>query len=145
MSSASVAALSGSKGKGKLRLARQAVAAVRTVAELGGAAPDDLQREKLEAFPGWGPVAKLFDPDPTGAWAKLIDDLDESASDDMTGAGRVVDTSFFTPPELIASIYNLLRTAGFAGGTVLDLAFMRNQRVSRDTLFQESQSSRQAA
>ncbi|MFV8161115.1 methyltransferase domain-containing protein [Mycobacterium sp. 134] len=121
MSSASVAALSGSKGKGKLRLARQAVAAVRTVAELGGAAPDDLQREKLEAFPGWGPVAKLFDPDPTGAWAKLIDDLDESASDDMTGAGRVVDTSFFTPPELIASIYNLLRTAGFAGGTVLDL------------------------
>lgn len=107
--------------KRQIRLARQAVEAARVVSALGGAALDENQRQMLQAFPGWGPAARLFDEQPGKTWAALADDLDEAAGDAAQAAARVVDTSFFTPPELIARIYGLLQAAGFAGGSVLDL------------------------
>lgn len=64
-------------------------------------------------------MAKAFDPRPEGVWADLADELDDLIGDLMGQAARVVDTSFFTPPALVAHVYDLLRAAGFAGGSVL--------------------------
>lgn len=115
---------------GGVTLARRAVAAAQTLAEVRGGFTDDRQRAILEAFPGWGPVAALFDAEPAGTWAELADDLDDAAGDAMAAAGRVVDTSFFTPAELVGHIWGVLQAAGFNGGSVLDLgcgsgAFLR--------------------
>lgn len=107
---------------GGVARARQAICAVRTIAELdAGRVADEQQRATLESFTGWGPVAKLFDAQPSGAWAELADELDDAAGEAMAKAARVVDTSFFTPAELIAHIWGVLRSAGFTGGSVLDL------------------------
>ncbi|UBV22309.1 methyltransferase domain-containing protein [Mycolicibacterium fortuitum] len=103
-------------------LARRAIHAARIVTELdGGHAVDDRQRAVLEGFPGWGPASKLFDSQPAGAWAELADELDEAIGESMARAARVVDTSFFTPAELVSHIWGVLRAAGFTGGSVLDL------------------------
>uniref|UniRef100_A1UQ64 Methyltransferase type 11 n=1 Tax=Mycobacterium sp. (strain KMS) TaxID=189918 RepID=A1UQ64_MYCSK len=112
-------------------MARRAIAAVHTLAEVGGGFANERQRALLEAFPGWGPVAALFDAEPAGPWAELADDLDDAAGAAMAAAGRLVDTSFFTPAELVAHIWEALGSVGFAGGSVLDLgcgagAFLRH-------------------
>lgn len=115
-------------------LARRAIAAARTLAQVDAGPPAALaehQRATLEAFPGWGPVSALFDAEPAGPWAELADELEDAAGETMAKAARVVDTSFFSPPELVAHIWGVLRAAGFAGGSVLDLgcgsgAFLRH-------------------
>ena len=115
-------------------LARRAIAAARTLAQLDVGPPAALaehQRVSLEAFPGWGPVSALFDAEPAGPWAELADELEDAAGEAMAKAARVVDTSFFSPPELVAHIWGVLCAAGFAGGSVLDLgcgsgAFLRH-------------------
>jgi N12 class adenine-specific DNA methylase/SAM-dependent methyltransferase len=107
-------------GKGAV-LARRAIAAAQTIAELDAGVADERQRAILEAFPGWGPVAKLFDAEPPGVWAGLADELDDAAGEAMAKAARVVDTSFFTPAELVGHIWGVLLAAGFTGGSVLDL------------------------
>lgn len=117
-----------------LVLARRAIAAVRTLAQVEAGPPaalDERQRASLEAFPGWGPVAALFDAEPAGPWAELADELDDAAGEAMAKAARVVDTSFFSPAELVAHIWGVLCAAGFTGGSVLDLgcgsgAFLRH-------------------
>lgn len=102
-------------------LARRAIAAVKVVAELEAGNADEHQRSILEAFPGWGPVAKLFDAEPAGVWAQLADEFEDAAGAAMAAAARVVDTSFFTPAELVGHIWGVLQAAGFRGGSVLDL------------------------
>lgn len=114
----------GQRGRGAGRgaaLARRAIAAVRTVAELNTSAADEQQRAILEAFPGWGAVSALFDAQPAGMWAELADELDDAAGEAMAKAARVVDTSFFTPADLVGHMWGVLRAAGFTGGSVLDL------------------------
>lgn len=108
-------------GNRQVHRARQAVEAARLVHALHGATPDAQHREVLQAFPGWGPAAPLFDAQPAGVWAALADELDDAAGADAQAAARIVDTSFFTPPELISRMYGLLQRAGFTGGSVLDL------------------------
>lgn len=112
-------------------LARRAIAAVKTLSELGSGVPNDDQRVVLEAFPGWGAVSALFDAQPAGVWAGLADELDEVAGEAMPKAARVVDTSFFTPADLVRHVWGVLQAAGFSGGAVLDLgcgagAFIRH-------------------
>ncbi|GAT05445.1 DNA methylase [Mycolicibacterium fortuitum subsp. acetamidolyticum] len=102
-------------------LARRAIEAARTITALASGVADDSQRAILEAFPGWGPVSSLFDAQPAGVWAGLADELDDAAGEAMAKAARVVDTSFFTPAELVGHIWGVLRAAGFEGGSVLDL------------------------
>ena len=109
------------RGEGPVSLARRVVAAAGVVRDLDGGVPDDRQRAVLAAFPGWGPVAKVFDAQPEGVWAEIADELDEIAGEAVAAAARVVDTSYFTPAALVAHIYGVLCAAGFAGGSVLDL------------------------
>lgn len=124
MSTAKTVQRQGRSGGRGVMLARRAIAAVRTLAEVDGTPPDERQRAVLEAFPGWGPVSPLFDAEPAGAWVALADELDDvvgEAGEVMTSAARVVDTSFYTPPALVGHIWEVLRSAGFCGGSVLDL------------------------
>lgn len=119
------------KGGRGLGAARRTIAAVRVLSELEGVVPDEGQRAILEGFNGWGPVSRLFDAQPSGAWAGLADELDDVAGEAMSKAARVVDTSFFTPAALVGHIWGVLRSAGFVGGSVLDLgagsgAFLRH-------------------
>lgn len=116
------------KGSG---LARRAIAAVEVLSKVGGGLADGDQRGVLEAFPGWGAVGRLFDAQPAGVWAGLADELEDVLGEAMSSASRVVDTSFFTPAELVGHVWGVLRAAGFDGGSVLDLgcgtgAFLRH-------------------
>jgi hypothetical protein len=105
---------------GAARLARQAIEAARTIAELDAGVPDERQRSVLEAFPGWGPVSRLFDAQPAGVWAGLADELDDAAGEAMAKAARVVDTSFFTPGDLVAHIWGVLGAAGWSTPAFVD-------------------------
>ena len=121
MSTSEIIELQSRKGGKGVAAARRTIAAVQMLAEAVGATPDERQRSVLEGFNGWGPVSKLFDAEPVGVWAGLADELDDTGSEAMAKAARVVDTSFFTPAALVGHIWGVLRAAGFTGGSVLDL------------------------
>jgi len=104
-----------------VKAARKVLDAVEVLQTLRGAQPDPQQRRILEQFPGWGPAASLFDPQPIGQWAALADRLDDLTDGDVRVPARLVDTAFYTPPALITHIYDLLQSADFTGGPVLDL------------------------
>lgn len=105
---------------GSLTLAKKGVAAVEVLTTLDGT-PSTEEAEVLRNWPGWGPLAPAFDPTPEGAWAGINQRLcDLLTSQEMTTAGEAVDNSFYTSPQVIDTIYHLLREAGFTGGRILE-------------------------
>lgn len=106
-----------------LSLARSARdAAVLSAAIAPGEELTPSQRATLEAWPGWGPVAPMFNDDLDSQWQEIDDDLREALPASAFEAIRsALDTSFYTPPELARHVWNLIVGRGFAGGSVLDL------------------------
>lgn len=79
------------------------------------------ERAALQAWPGWGPLAPAFDPEPVGGWAAISDELsDHLDADAYRDATECVDNSFFTPPAVIDAVWSVLTRAGFTGGRVLE-------------------------
>lgn len=101
---------------GSLRLARRGVDALRSLAS------DTPDRAALLSWPGWGPLAPAFDPDPGQDWAGVADELHSLLDDDDAHrtARDCVDTSFYTPPSLVERVWGLVVDAGFSGGRVLE-------------------------
>ncbi|MFL0579653.1 helicase-related protein [Dietzia sp. 179-F 9C3 NHS] len=102
---------------------RAAVAAARVLA----AKPHrhDLssdQREVLTGWPGWGPLAPIFEREPSKGWAAVGEDLEALLGAEAVSVGsRQCDNAFFTSPAVAGHVWRLLAGAGFTGGRVLDL------------------------
>lgn len=80
------------------------------------------QRSTLQAWPGWGSLASAFAPEPSGKWLHLADQLDSLLTPPARAAAAdVVDTAYYTPPEVGQRLWQILTAAGFTGGRVLDL------------------------
>lgn len=106
---------------GSITLARKGLAAIETLRTLNGRLPDEAQRAVLADWPGWGPLAPAFDPEPEGTWETINERLTDLLSlEEMTSAAGCVDNAFYTPPLVIDTVYGLLRAAGFDGGRVLE-------------------------
>lgn len=102
--------------------ARTAVESIQTLRQLTGT-PTEAQAASLAKWSGWGPLAKAFDPQVTGGWADIANDLEDlylQKPQELVVARDVVDTSFYTPPQIVAAVFELLRATGFTGGRVLE-------------------------
>lgn len=106
---------------GSVTLARRGLKAIETLAALEDRAPDAAEAAALASWPGWGPIAPAFDPNPEGTWAQINDHLtDLLTANELTLAGQAVDNSFYTPDIVVDAVYSLLAAAGFTGGRVLE-------------------------
>ena len=86
-----------------------------------GHTPTDSERATLEAFTGWGALARAFDPSPQGEWVQIADHLEQILpADAFRSAAGQVDTSFFTPAALTDAVWQVLTSAGFTGGSVFE-------------------------
>lgn len=103
--------------------ARTALESIRTLRSLAGSALTSAEKTSLAQWSGWGPLAPAFEPDARGGWAEIANELDElflTRPDELVSARDVLDTSFYTPPQVIAAVFELLRATGFSGGRVLE-------------------------
>lgn len=107
---------------GSITRARAALSALDVLASLDPTSPlGQTQRTALAQWPGWGPLAPAFDPEPTGTWEQISDELSERLdAQAYRDATECVDNSFFTPPAVVDAVWGLLRSAGFTGGRVLE-------------------------
>lgn len=72
------------------------------------------QREILSRWPGWGPLAPAFDPEPDQWWGalnqKLVGLLDDGA---YLAAAECVDNAFYTSAAVVDLVFGLLAKTGF--------------------------------
>ncbi|MFC0313615.1 methyltransferase type 11 [Gordonia phosphorivorans] len=88
----------------------------------GGTTPTAAHLAAMRAFPGWGPLAPLFDNSTDTKGMQQMAALSAAADGlDLHAVSTTLDTSFYTPAHLIESMWALLGAAGFTGGRVLDL------------------------
>jgi N12 class adenine-specific DNA methylase len=83
--------------------------------------PDEMTQ--LLRYSGWGGAARVFAPDgstpqPLAPWREKL----KAASTDVEYAGMQssVNTSFFTPPELVKALWQIVERLGFKGGRVIE-------------------------
>lgn len=103
-----------------LTLAKNALDALTALNSVGPAPTDD-ERAAMALWPGWGPLAPAFAQTPEGRWSKIADELDTLVSAaDLNMARENIDTSFYTSPEIVAAVFDLLRATGFTAGEILE-------------------------
>ena len=104
--------------KTKARANLKAIRLLKTLeAEQRGATA--AEQAVLVKFSGWGTVADIF----TGKaeWASLQQELKSLLSDiEFESARAAILNSHYTPPKVIAAIYEGLARLGFKGGKILD-------------------------
>lgn len=111
---------------GRLALARRCLAAFTTYKAIGpGIEPTPEQRAALAGWAGWGALADAVDvtkrPRLTGGWKEISDVLLETMSPvEVAAAKEATATSYYTPPSVIAAMWDILTGLGFPGGRVLE-------------------------
>jgi N12 class adenine-specific DNA methylase len=101
------------------------IAAIRLAQELGSAkrTPTAEEMAQLLRYSGWGGAARVFAPDGSKAHA-LAQQRDTLQSlvtaEAFTAMQASVNTAFFTPPELVQSLWRLVEHLGFEGGRVIE-------------------------
>lgn len=109
----------GEKGR-----ARLAVTAIETLARIRSEArtvATDGERVALSGWPGWGPLAKAFAPTDQ-AWADMAERIQAllPAPDVQMGL-KGTYMAFYTPRDLAAAMWEILRMFGYDGGPVAEL------------------------
>lgn len=108
-----------------MRLVDSVVRALNTLHDLNNPTHGPLTADQVDAlrgFPGWGPVAPVFDADVPSTWQAHAANVLTAAGDLPLDAARdVVDTSFYTPAPIAEHMWTLLQRTGFGGGRVLDI------------------------
>ena len=102
--------------------ARANLEALKTLLTVEGeqraAAPEE--QEKMAAYSGWGSLADAF-AEGTPLWDAVGAELKELASPEEYAAMRATTLdSFYTPPAIARSIWNLLGQMGFKEGRMLE-------------------------
>lgn len=97
----------------------EAIQVLKTIeSESRYATPDE--QDILSHYVGWGGLSNAFDEK---KWASEYQTLKGLLSDTEYKAARAsVTDSFYTPPEIINSIYAALNRMGFQGGNILEPA-----------------------
>lgn len=112
------------RGIGEIGRAKASVAAIETLAGIRRQArtvATDAERVTLSGWSGWGPLAKAFAP-PDGTWASLAERVQESLTEqDLTVGLKGTYMAFYTPRDVAAAIWDLLRGFGYDGGPVAEL------------------------
>ena len=103
------------------------IAAIELARELGeqGRTPTPDDMAQLLRYCGWGGAARVFSPD--GAkpqpLAPLRDRLMAISTDaEYAAMQSSVNTSFYTPPQLVEAIWRIAQHLGFKGGRVVEPA-----------------------
>lgn len=80
------------------------------------------QRSALAGWPGWGPLAPIFEREQTLTWARIGEELESLLGADAVAVGAdQCDNAFYTSGDVVSRVWRLLADAGFTGGRVLDL------------------------
>lgn len=116
------------------------IAALRLLQYLdeGGQQASPEQQQVLARYVGWGGLSDAFD-DKKAEWAGEYKTLKELLPAQEYEAARASTlTSFYTPPEIIRTMYETLERFGLKGGNILEPsmgvgAFFANRPASFDT------------
>jgi len=82
---------------------------------------DITAQEVLSKYVGWGGLSDVFDGSKGGQWKSARDFLKEQLSDtEYQSARESTLTSFYTPKEVIESIYSTLSKMGFQSGNIFE-------------------------
>lgn len=119
---------------------RDNIAALRLLQYLdeGGQQASPEQQQVLARYVGWGGLSDAFD-DKKAEWAGEYKTLKELLPAQEYEAARASTlTSFYTPPEIIRTMYETLERFGLKGGNILEPsmgvgAFFANRPASFDT------------
>ena len=110
-------------GAGPVARARASLRALETLDRLttSGTAPSDDDLAALRGWAGWGPMAPAFAPGRSGAWQEIGERLEWLLPpDQLREAQQATPNAFYTPPDLAAACWQILRGLGFDGGRVLE-------------------------
>jgi hypothetical protein len=113
----------GSSARGPLALARAGLRALEVLARLDADRPiSPHDRAALASWPGWGPMAKAFDPyEQAPGWRQVGERLRELLLPEAgTAAQQATATSFYTSPTVTGAVWRILQGLGFDGGQVLE-------------------------
>lgn len=81
------------------------------------------EQKVLAKYIGWGPLQEAFNGKRYPDWESEAEELKNLLTPKEWNAARdSVLTAFYTPPEVIKSIYGIVQRLGFKGGRVLDPA-----------------------
>jgi N12 class adenine-specific DNA methylase len=112
------------RGIGAIGRARASVAAITTLAKIRQEArtvATDAERAVLREWSGWGPLTKLFTPD-TQSWVEMAEEVTGALTrEDLDLGMRGTYMAFYTPDEVAAGIWEMLRSFGWDGGPVAEL------------------------
>jgi N12 class adenine-specific DNA methylase len=111
------------RGIGEIGRARASVAAIETLADIRRRArtvATDAERATLSGWSGWGPLTKLFTADET--WVPMAERVRAVLPEPDVNMGmRGTYMAFYTPREIAAGIWEMLRLFGYDGGPVAEL------------------------
>lgn len=78
------------------------------------------EQEILSKYVGWGGISDAFDPNKSN-WFKEYEELKALLTEEEYEAARESTlTAFYTPPEVMDAIYQVLGNLGFQRGNILD-------------------------
>ena len=107
---------------GKRAVFRRNLAAIRIASRLDrtGDVPSEREMSILKAYSGFGGIPEVFDAH-NMAWHEEYEAAKNAMTDVEFAAARASTLdAFYTPPEIIETVYAALAKAGFRGGNVLD-------------------------
>lgn len=86
----------------------------------GGAPANEDEQKILAQYSGWGGLADAFDPNKS-SWSQEYGDLKAILTESEYQAARSSTlTAYFTPPEVIHTMYRALERMGVRGGNILE-------------------------
>lgn len=108
-------------GSDKERYAKN-VLAIKTLKQIETEKRNATKEEQmiLSQYVGWGGLSNAFNPN-NNSWSSEYHELKNLLTEDEYAAARsTVTDAFYTPKEVIDSVYDALKKMGFNGGNVLE-------------------------
>lgn len=107
---------------GEIERLNENIEAITTLKELekSGAIPTKEQQEILSRYNGWGGLSQAFDENNPKLGMRSKAFLDTLSDEELQSAKSSVNSSFYTPHDIVERIYDQVERLGFKGGEVLE-------------------------
>ena len=107
---------------GEIERLNENIEAITTLKELekSGAIPTKEQQEILSRYNGWGGLSQAFDENNPKLGMRSKAFLDTLSDEELQSAKSSVNSSFYTPHDVVERIYDQIERLGFKGGEVLE-------------------------